>query len=285
MSNVVIIGNGPAGVSAALYTVRANIETTIIGRDLGALQKADKIENYYGFENPISGVDLVKAGIASAKRLGCDVKSEEVVSIGFENKLVVMTKDNKYEADAVIIATGTSRNAPKIKGLVDFEGKGVSYCAVCDAFFYRKQDVCIVGSGEYALHEAQALLPVASSVTLLTNGEALTAEIPDTIKVIDKKISAFMGGETLGSVIFEDDSKIDVVGAFIAVGVASSSDLAKKIGANIEGAQILVDENMATNVPGLFACGDCIGGLLQISKAVGDGAKAGLEAIKYIRTK
>lgn len=283
MRNVVIIGNGPAGISAALYTVRANIKTTIIGRDLGALQKADKIENYYGFAEPISGKDLVNAGIASAKRLGCEVITDEVVGIGFEEKLTVKTKGGTYPADAILLATGTSRNAPKIQGIKEFEGKGISYCAVCDAFFYRGKDVCVLGSGDYALHEAQELTAVANSVTILTNGEEVTTTIPDSIKVITKKIKAIEGEQTVNRVVFEDGEALSTSGVFIAVGVASSSDLAKKIGAQVEGVNIIVDESMATNVPGLYAAGDCIGGLLQISKAVSDGAKAGTQMIKYLR--
>ncbi|WMJ23983.1 FAD-dependent oxidoreductase [Paludicola sp. MB14-C6] len=283
MKNVIIIGNGPAGISAALYTMRANIKTTVIGRDLGALQKADKIENYYGFAEPISGKELVNAGIAAAKRLGCEMITDEVVSIGFEEKLTVITKNKQYPADAIILATGTSRSAPKIQGIKEYEGKGISYCAVCDAFFYRGKDVCVLGNGDYALHEAQELVAVANSVTILTNGEELATTIPCNIQVNKKKIKAFEGEQTIQNVLFEDGETLATSGIFIAVGVASSSDLAKKLGAQTEGVTITVNENMATNIPGLYAAGDCVGGLLQISKAVSDGAKAGTQVIKYIR--
>lgn len=284
MRNVIIIGKGPAGISAALYTARANIKTTIIGRDYGALQKADKIENYYGFANPVSGEELVKAGIQAATRLGCEVITDEVVGIGFEEKLTVKTKNGSYTADAVLLATGASRNTPKLQGIKEFEGKGVSYCAVCDAFFYRGKDVCVLGSGDYALHEALELLPIANSVTILTNGEEPTAIIPNSIKVVMKKIKAIEGEQKVSQIAFEDGEILPMSGVFVAVGVASSSDLAKKIGAQVEGVHIVVDKNMATNVPGLYAAGDCIGGLLQIAKAVSDGAIAGTQIVKYIRS-
>lgn len=283
MPNVIIIGNGPAGISAGLYTKRANIDTLIIGKDAGALKKADKIENYYGFAEPVGGQDLIQQGIKQAKRLGCEVINDEVVSLGFEEKLVVKTKEETYQADAIILATGTARNTPKIKGISEFEGSGVSYCAVCDAFFYRGKDVAVLGSGEYAIHEAMELLPVVKSVTLLTNGVPLTVDVPKEIILNENKITELKGNGVLSEVEFENGSALPISGLFVAVGVASSSDLARKIGAQIEGVNIVVDKNMATNVPGLYAAGDCVGGLLQIAKAVHDGAEAGVSAIKYVR--
>ena len=283
MSDVIIIGNGPAGISAALYTSRAGLKTTIIGKDSGALSKAEKIENYFGFEQPVSGQTLITDGISQAKRLGAKVLSDEVVGISYNGKLVVQTKEKEYAADSVVLATGSSRLAPKIKGLKEFEGHGVSYCAVCDAFFYKGKDVSVLGNGEFAIHEALELLPTSKSVTLLTNGSQPEASVPERITVNTKEIDALGGDGVLSSVIFKDDTSLETSGVFVAMGIAGSSDLAKKLGAQTDGTKIVVDDHMATNIPGLFAAGDCTGGMLQISKAVYDGAKAGTEVIKYLR--
>lgn len=279
----IIVGSGPAGVSAALYLARAGVSVTILSKDGGALLKADKIENYYGFAEPISGKELYEQGLANAKRLGCTVKEEEVIGVSFLNTLAVQTTEATYEAEAVILATGASRTAPKIDGLARLEGHGVSYCAICDAFFYRGKNVAVIGSGEYALHEAQTLLPVAGSVTMLTNGAPLTVEVPESIAVDTRKIVSIDGEDTVSGVTFADGETLAADGVFVAVGVASSADLARKLGALTEGNRIVTNENGETNLPGLYAAGDCTGGLLQIAEAVAKGAKAGLAAVRFLR--
>ena len=283
MAKVIIIGAGPAGVSAALYTVRAGIETLVLSNGGGALKKAERIENYYGFPQPVSGEELMTRGIEGARRLGVSFQEEEVVGIGFEDSLVVSTTAGRHAADAVLLATGTSRLAPPIPGLKDFEGRGVSYCAVCDAFFYRGRDVAVLGSGEYALHEARELEAVARSVTILTNGQTPSAAFPEHFRMVTGEIAAVEGGGMLGGVRLKDGTLVQADGLFVALGVAGSVALAKKIGSLTEGTAISVDENMATNVPGLYAAGDCTGGLLQISKAVYEGAKAGIAMVKALR--
>lgn len=279
----IIVGSGPAGVSAALYLARAGVSVTILSKDGGALLKADKIENYYGFAEPISGKELYEQGLANAKRLGCTIKEEEVIGVSFLNTLAVQTTEATYKAEAVILATGASRTAPKIDGLARLEGHGVSYCAICDAFFYRGKNVAVIGSGEYALHEAQTLLPVAGSVTMLTNGAPLTVEVPESIAVDTRKIVSIDGEDAVSGVTFADGETLAADGVFVAVGVASSADLARKLGALTEGNRIVTNENGETNLPGLYAAGDCTGGLLQIAEAVAKGAKAGLAAIKFLR--
>lgn len=284
MADIIIIGNGPAGISAALYACRGGADTLIVGTNSSALRKAEKIENYYGFETPVSGGQLMDTGIAQAKRLGAKIISGEVVGISYDGQYVVTTKDAVYHAHSVIIATGATRATPPITGLKEFEGHGVSYCAECDAFFYRGKDVAVLGNGNYALHEAEALLPVVHSVTILTNEKELSIEVPPAIQVNTKKIIAFTGANLLDSIQFADGSALSIHGVFVAVGVAGSTDLAKKVGAQINGRNIVVNDKMATSLPGLYAAGDCTGGMLQIAKAVYEGAVAGREALKYVKT-
>jgi len=283
MPDVIIVGNGPAGISAGNYTARAGLDTLIIGRDQGALAKADRIENYYGFPQPVSGGELVTQGIAQAQRLGARVLSDEVVSVDFDDGLVVRTPTQSYRARAVILATGASRMTPRIPGVAQFEGRGISYCAVCDGYFHRNKDVAVLGEGPYALHEAMELLPLARSVTLLTHGKEPTVAVPDRVAVLRGKIASVTGGDTLERVVFEDGTSLPVSGLFIALGVAGSADLARRLGAETDGTRIVVDENMATSVPGLYAAGDCTGGMAQIAKAVYEGAKAGTAVVQYLR--
>ena len=280
MYDVIVIGSGPAGITAAIYAKRRNLSILVISKGNGTLQKAEKIDNYYGFESGISGKELYENGVKQAKNLGIDFIEDEVINIKYINQFTIETVNSKYEAKAVILATGVSRNIPNIKGIKEFEGKGVSYCAVCDSFFYKGKDVAVLGDGNYAIHEFETLKPVASSVTILTNGNTMVENRDSSIEVNSKKIREFRGDTKLEEVEFEDNTTQNLNGVFIAMGTASSSDLARKIGARIENNNIVVNENMETTVLGLFACGDCTGGLLQISKAVYEGAKAGLAVLK-----
>jgi len=283
MGKIIVIGSGPAGISAALYAVRAGMETIILTTNTSSLLKAKEIENYYAYENPISGEEILEEGIKQAKRLGVTFYDEEVVGISFTDRLTLTTQENEYQGDAVIIATGSTRNTPKIKDLSRFEGTGVSYCAVCDGFFYKGKNVGVLGAGDYAIHEALELLPIAAEVTLLTNGVERSGELPAGIKLDERVISSFQGDDVLKSITFEDGSNLELSGVFIAQGVAGSADLARKLGAETDGSKIIVDSQMATNIPGLFAAGDCTGGMLQVAKAVYQGAEAATSAIKLVR--
>ena len=283
MAAVIVIGSGPAGVSASLYTARGGLATRVISKGSGALGKTDKIQNYYGFPDLISGEELERNGIEGAKKVGVEFLNAEVLSLGYEEKLTVETTKGVFAADYVVLATGVQRKTAKIPGLRELEGKGVSYCAICDAFFYRQKPVAVLGSGEYALHEAEVLFPTSSSVTLLTDGAELTADFPEEITVIDKKIQKIEGTDCVESVSFEDGSQVRISGVFVAYGTAGGSDLAKKIGAQTEDNHVVTDEKMRTTVPGLYAAGDCNGGMLQIAKAVYEGAVAGTDIVKQAR--
>lgn len=280
MYDVIIIGAGPAGISASLYLKRAKLNILIISKGYGALEKASNIENYYGLKESISGKELFEIGIKQAKKLNIEVVEDEVTDISFENTFIVTTVNRKYEAKKVILATGTNRKSPNIKGIKEYEGKGISYCAICDAFFYRNKDVAVLGNGNYAIHEASKLKPIVNSVTILTNGEQMIENrSSQDFEVEDKPIREFRGTNSIEEIAFEDNDTRKISGIFIAIGTASSSDLARKIGATVKNNNIQVNENMETNIPGLYACGDCTGGILQINKAVYDGAKAALHII------
>ena len=282
MYDVIIIGSGPAGISASIYLKRAQKNICIITDGNSALKKANEIENYYGVET-ISGEELYNIGIKQAKKLEIPIEKDEVTNISFEENFIVRTVNNEYQAKYVIIATGTNRVAPKVKGLKEFEGKGISYCAICDGFFYKDKDVAVVGSGNYAIHEAETLKPIAKSVTILTNGQKIIENRSTSdFEVDETPIREFRGENVIKEIEFDNNSSKKIEGVFIAVGTASSIDLARKIGAVIKGNNIVTNENMQTTVRKLYACGDCTGGLLQVNKAVYEGAIAALDIIKKL---
>ena len=283
MADVIILGCGPAGISAALYTARAGLDTLILGREDGSLTKTEKIENYFGFPEPVSGKELLENGAAQARRVGAKLVEDEAVGIAYDGGFAVSTASEIYRAPLAILATGSQRKSPDLPGLENFEGRGVSYCAVCDGFFYRKKNVAVLGAGDYALHEAKELLPLAASVTILTDGAEPAADFPPELTVVTKKVKALFGGDLLRGVRFADGSELAADGVFVALGVAGSVDLARKLGVETNGPSIVVDEHRQTNLPGLYAAGDCVGGLLQISKAVCDGAIAGTSVVKAFR--
>ena len=284
MPTLVIIGGGPAGLSAAIYAVRAGLDVHVLYKDDGALGKADRIENYFGFPDVIPGAELLARGQAQADRLGARLQRTEVTGIEYADRgFAVKTTGGERHADAVLLATGSPRAVPAITGIRTFEGRGVSYCAVCDAFFYRGKDVAVLGQGEYALEEARVLLSVAQSVTLLTNGSEAPADLPDGLRVETRKVSAVEGDELVSRVAFAEGEPLHVSGVFIAYGTAGSGDFARKLGAQLDGTRIKANADGSTAVPGLFAAGDCTGGLLQVAKAVADGAEAAMSAVKFVR--
>lgn len=283
MYDVIIVGAGPAGLSAALYTSRANLRTLVIGKDGGALERVEKIENYFGVSAPISGCELLERSRNQAQSFGTDFLEDEVLGISWNGTFHVTGKQGEYESMTVILATGASRTKAKIAGLSEHEGRGVSYCAVCDAFFYRGRAVAVLGHGDYALHELSHLLPVVGSAVLCTNGQELEGQVPEGVQVEKAEIAAVAGEELVEAVELVDGRQIPVSGVFVALGSAGAVELARKLGAQTEGNKILTDDKMATNIPGLYAAGDCIGGLLQISTAVGEGAQAAMSAIAFVR--
>ena len=302
MFDVIVIGAGPAGISAAIYAKRANLNVLVLYSGISNLEKATKIDNYYGFPNGITGKALFENGVIQAKNLGIDVKNEEVVSISLEiseleketdeqvNIFNVKTTNSDYTSKTIIIATGNKKIAPNIKGIKEFEGKGISYCAICDAFFYRNKEIAVIGSGNFALSEVEILRRVAKKIYVLTNGDAIqnwnnsNVNNVENVKIVNKKIKEITGNNKVEKVIFEDGSSIPVNGVFIALGEAGANDFAKTLGIMTEkNGNIIVDENMMTNVKGIFACGNITGGLLQVNKSAYEGAKAGLSVSKFLK--
>lgn len=281
MYDVIIVGAGPAGISASLYTVRRNLKTLIIYKEKSALEKSTRIENYYGFENGINGEDLYKIGIRQAQNVGVEVIKDEVTNI-IENQKIfkVQTLNNEFESKSVILATGNKKSKPNIKNIEKYEGKGISYCAICDGFFYRNKEVAVLGNGDYAISETMDLQNIAKSITILTNGGQAPEYRAENISINTKEIQEINGENKVEEIEFKDNTKMKIDGIFIAQGVAGSTDFAKKLGAKIDNDKIVVDENMETSIKGLFACGDCTGGLYQVSKAVYEGTKAGLAVLK-----
>lgn len=297
MENLIIVGAGPAGISAALYAARANLDPLVINNGIGALEKAEKIENYYGLPHPVTGKELFENGIAQAKALGVRVLDAQVLGVSGFDTFQVKTTEGDFESISVILATGSKRKKPGIPGLQEFEGKGVSYCAVCDAFFYRGKNVAVLGNSDFALHEAQTLLATAGSVTIYTDGMEPEFSTKPDLPVNTMKIQAIEGAKTVSGLRLEPEVSVQengenvssfaaADGIFVAMGTAGSSEMARQMGAALtEKGNIKVNDQMESTIPGLFAAGDCTGGLLQVTKAVADGAQAGISAGKYVRSR
>lgn len=286
--DLVVIGRGPAGVSCAVYTTRANLRTMIVGKTDSSLLKAEKIENYYGFETPVSGKTLLESGEKQALRLGSEIATDEVVGIEKADHFLIRCVNGEYEAQTVLLAPGAPALKAPIKGIEEFEGRGVSYCTTCDGFFYRNKTVGVLGYTDYAIHEAEELLPFTKDITLYTNGKELEVsegykDKLSAFKTNTKKIKALAGAENLESIMFDDGITDHVNGLFVAYGSASGASFALKMGIVMNGKSIAVNDRMETNIEGLYAAGDCTGVFKQISVAVGQGAIASKGIIEYVR--
>lgn len=283
MADVIVVGGGPAGISAAVYLRRFKLDVLVLTKDKGALGKTEHIDNYYGFSETISGPELVENGIAQARRLGVVVLHEEVLSIDATDGYLVKTTKAIHSAKAVLLATGASRVTLRVKGFNDFLGKGISYCAICDGFLYRNRTIGLVGAGDFMHEELEVLKNFSQKIKVFTNGTPLLVDLHDT-EVVREPILSIGGSDSI-EYVETASAKHSVDVLFLAIGTPSATDFALRIGAFINNGEIAVDENFMTNVPGLFAAGDCIGGLYQIAKAVSDGAHVGLAINRYLKTK
>lgn len=290
--DIVIVGRGPAGIAASLYTARSGMKTIVIGANDGALNRALKIDNYFGFADVVSGQYLQEQSEIHAKRLGVDFSDDRAVSISQEDRFTVTCVKGSYSAHAVILATGVSKKRINIKGIDSFEGKGISYCTTCDGFFYRGLKTGVLGNRDYAVHEALELKNFTDKITIFTSGADLdiSAESKEMLAKIEnshisingKKISEVAGNDLMDRIIFEDGSEEPLEGLFVAYENASGPDFAKKLGVLLQDKYIVTDREQKTNVEGIFAAGDCTGGFRQLSTAVGGGASAGKSASDYV---
>ncbi len=304
---VIIIGAGPAGYSAGIYLKRFNKDVLIIGDELGGMaSEAVEIENYPGFKK-ISGKELMERFKEHAESLGVDILHGKVVKVEKqENEFIVTTDENKkIKAKAIIFATGSAKRRLNVPREDEFIGKGVSYCAICDAAFFKDKVVAVVGGGDSAMNDALILSNLAKKVYLIHRRDEFRAAPQWVNKVKDKENVEFIlnsvvvgleGDDKLRAIIIEtkkdkegkekEQWKLDVDGLFISIGVIPSTDLAKELGVELdERNTIIVDEAMRTNVPGVFAAGDCTTGsarVMQIITAAAEGAIAAESAVKYL---
>lgn len=279
MYDTIVIGNGPAGISGAIYLKRFNYNVLVIGKDLGALEGDHYIDNYYGLKH-IKGSDLINSGIEQARDLGIEVLKDEVVAIEYGAAgFVVKTINSSYEAKTVFLTAGKPRTKLLIGSLKEYEGKGVSYCAICDGFFFRNKKIGIVGNSYYMKNELEVLKKFSSDITVFTNG--LDSDVSD-IEVVKDKLVTFTGDGTKLTGLDTINAHYDLDACFIAIGSANATSFAKHLGLQIDEKDNIVVNNFMTNIPGIFAGGDIIGGLAQVSKAVCDGALASLEIKKYL---
>lgn len=283
MYDSIVIGKGPAGLQAATYLSRAGLSVLVIGENDSSLAKALEIDNYFGFENTVSGLTLLEQGEKQAKRFGASVLNGHVLDIGYLDKgFSVKTNTDQFECKTVLIATGKPLPSVMIPGIKKFEGRGVSYCTTCDGFFFRGKSVGILGSKDYAMHEAEEMERFTDNITVYTNGKELEAEKPK-YRVITKKIKALSGDEVLDEIVFDDESKESVNGLFIALDRPAGAEFARKLGLEINNDRIVADENGNTNIPGIYAAGDCTSDFKQVSVAVGQGAMAARDMIRFVK--
>jgi thioredoxin reductase (NADPH) len=296
--DVLIIGAGPAGLTAALYSARNGLKVGIISKDIGGTSNSILlIENWPGFSG--SGAELMKKFYEQVKKYDVDFILEEVVSIDKIEKnkeFGVKTKKQELECRALIIATGTERKKLKIPGEVEFLGKGISYCATCDSFFFKNKDVAVIGGSDCATTSALALSDIAKKVYLIYRGEKLKCESINEERLSKKKnVEIFYNSfplEVLGKDKVEElkihskDKKknIKVDGIFIEVGSTPLSEFTKNLNLKIDDEKFIhVDENMKTSVDGIYAAGDVANGKLkQVIVSSAQGAIAAKSAYDWL---
>lgn len=300
--DVVIVGSGPAGWTAAIYTARAGFEPLVVAGALeagGALMNTTEVENFPGWPDGIMGPDLMDKFQAQAQKFGASVEYEDATELRLEGGVkTVVTDSSTYKAKAVILALGSAYKKLGLEGERLYSGKGVSYCATCDGFFFKDKEIAVVGGGDSALTEALFLTRFGSKVHLIHRRDQFRASkvLADRVAADPKieihwneTVSELSGGETLESVTLADTvtgetSVLPVAGLFVAIGHDPRTALVRDEVALDGAGYILVDEpSTRTNVPGVFAAGDAVDHTYrQAITAAGSGARAALDAQAYL---
>ncbi len=300
MHDIIIIGGGPAGLTAGLYTARARLNVVLLERLApgGQVLNTDWVENYPGFPDGISGFELVERMKTQAENFDLPIQLEEVMGLEFSpDKKIVITNKGRLEAKALIIATGATPKKLGIEGEDLLTGKGVSYCATCDGPFYKDQEVVVIGGGDTALEEAIFLTRFASTIHLAHRRDELRAVkllqdramAQEKIKFIWDTIPLKILGEKgvegieLKNVKTGEVSRKEAQGVFIFIGTEPNAELINGMVQQDESGFVICDERMETSVPGVFAAGDIRSKpWRQISTAVGEGATASFHAERYL---
>jgi thioredoxin reductase (NADPH) len=301
IENVITVGSGPAGLTAALYTARANLTPLVFtGNELGGqVNITSEVENYPGFPEGLTGPELVERFQKQAERFGARVEYAEVTEIDFDaHPFRVKTYDNEYLTKTLIIATGASPRKLGVPGEVEFTGRGVSYCATCDGFFFRDKDIVVVGGGDSALEEGIFLTKFASHVRIVHRRDELRAGYTlqarakrnEKIEFIWNSVVTEINGSDgavrsvqMKNVKSGEVSTLKTDGVFVYIGHFPNSQLFTGKLAMDEHGYLIIDEHARASVPGVFAAGEIADPIFrQIVTSAGSGCKAGMEAVKYL---
>lgn len=297
--DLVIIGGGPAGLSAAIYARRANLDVLLIEEyaDGGKLSKISKIDNYPGIES-ISGFDLANQLVNHAKQYNTSMINGKVIKV--ENTTVTLSDNSSYQAKTILVATGSKQRKLDIPKASDFDGKGISYCATCDGFFFRNKEVVVIGNNHQALQEALYLSSLVSKITIINRFDIFDSDsklieainnndkieiinnvIPEELIIENEKII----GLKIKNINDNSSQTINCVGVFPYISFNPGTDFVDKKILD-ENGFIKTNPDMSTNIDGLYAAGDCIKkDLRQVVTACADGAIAATSIIKYLKNK
>ncbi|MGE5390027.1 MAG: thioredoxin-disulfide reductase [Deltaproteobacteria bacterium] len=300
MYDVIIVGGGPAGMTAAIYTGRAKLKTLVLEANSigGNAGWTDQIDNYPGFPFGINGPELMGLFHKQAERFGAEFKMEEVKSITpITDGHQVVTEKGEYQTRAVIIAMGARRRELKAPGEKEFLGRGVSYCATCDGAFFQGLPVAVVGGGDSAVKEALYLADIASKVYLIHRREEFRANQTSVDKMkadsrielkLNRRVKRIEGEGLMQRLILQDaasgqEEVLEVEGLFVSIGLVAAADFIESI-LDTDDGYIKTDARMATQVPGIFAAGDIRAKIgRQVATAVGDGAMAAISVTEYLK--